>query len=225
MKKIIILSLVILTIACLFSCGSKFDEDYVYDGHSLVGKWQEEDLNDEYYITYEFFADGTLIQTAYVYGIETEKEVGKYEAEGTTLTMIFDDNGSFVRIENKFSMSDDELVMVYLSKQNQMQETEAIYVPYEMEYNEENPLVGTWENTAYKDELWVFGEDFVISIPGKERTEKLAYSIKGDTVYMLYMIDPGEHKLYSDTPIVFTFDLDGDTLELDGDVDYVFKRK
>lgn len=226
MKKIITLTLLFLAFACLFSCGNKFDEEYVYDGQSLVGKWQEENLAEDYYITYEFFADGKLLQTAYVYGIEIEKEVGSYEAEGTKLTLIFDDNGTPVKIENKFSITDDkELVMVYLSKQNQMQEMEAVYVPYEMEYNKENPLIGTWENTEYKDELWIFGEDFVISLPSEEKTEKLAYSVKDDTIYMLYMIDPGEHKLYSDTPLVFTFDVDGDTLTLDGEVNYTFKKK
>ena len=115
--------------------------------------------------------------------------------------------------------------MVYLSKQNQMQEMEAIYIPYEMEYNQENPLLGTWENAEVEDELWIFDKDFVVTMPNEIKTEKMAYSIKGDTVYMLYMIDSGEHKLYSDTPLAFEFEIDGDTLELSGDIDYTFKKK
>lgn len=226
MKKLLIISLLILSFACLFSCGSKYDEEYVYDGGALVGKWQEKDINDEYYITYEFLADGKLIQTAYVYGIEIEKEIGSYEAKNSQLTLIFDDNGTPVRIDNKFTVTDSgELVMVYLSKQNQMQEMEAIYIPYEMEYNQENPLLGTWENAEVEDELWIFDKDFVVTMPNEIKTEKMAYSIKGDTVYMLYMIDSGEHKLYSDTPLAFEFEIDGDTLELSGDIDYTFKKK
>ena len=226
MKKLFSLTFLCLLTLCLFSCGSLYDEGYVYDGNALVGKWQEKALNEEYYITYEFLSDGTLIQAAYVYGIEIEREVGRYEAEGSALTLIFDDNGTPVSIENKFTVTEDgELVMVYLSKQNQMQEMEAVYIPYEMEYNQENPLLGTWENTEVKDELWIFDKDFVVTMPNEIKTEKLAYSIKGNKLYMLYMIDPGEHKLYSDTPVVFTFEIDGDTLELDGDIDYTFKRK
>lgn len=233
MKKLLIISVLILSFACLISCGSKYDEEYVYDGGALVGKWQEESLDEKYYITYEFLADGKLIQTAYVYGIEIEQEIGSYEAKGSKLTLIFDDNGTPVRIDNKFTITDSgELVMVYLSKQNQMQEMEAIYIPYEMEYNQENPLVGTWENTAVEDELWIFGDDFVLTMPNEIKTEKLAYSIKDGTLYLLYMIDPGEHKLFSDTPLIFKFDIDGDTLELDGDtqglegdIDYTFKKK
>jgi len=226
MKKIITLSLLIFTFACLFSCGSKYDEEYVYDGQSLVGKWQEENLNEEYYITYEFFADGKMVQAAYIYGIEIEREVGRYEAKNSQLALIFTDNGKDVRIENKFTVTEDgELVMVYLSKQNQMQEMEAIYIPYEMEYNKENPLLGTWENTEIEDELWIFDSEFVVTLPNEVKTEKMAYSVNGNKLYLLYMIDPGEHKLFSDTPLVFTFEIDEDTLELDGEVDYTFKKK
>ena len=226
MKKLIAVSLFILTFACLFSCGSKYNEEYVYDGQSLVGKWQEEALTEEYFITYEFFADGKFLQSVCVYGIEIEQEIGKYEAKDSKLTLIFDDNGTDVRIENKFTITEDgELVMVYLSKQNEMQEMEAVYIPYEMEYNKENPLLGTWENASVEDELWIFDDEFVVTMPNKVKTEKMAYSINGNKLYLLYMIDPGEHKLYSDTPIIFTFKLDGNTLVLDGEIDYTFNKK
>ena len=114
MKKILLLSLIALSLICLFSCGSKFDEDYVYDGHSLVGKWQEEDYNEEYYITYEFFEDGRFEHCQYAYGIETAKAEGTYTAEGNKFVVEFknyDNTSSYV--ENKFCITENgELIMI-----------------------------------------------------------------------------------------------------------------
>ena len=227
MKKIICLAVVATCIFCLFSCGSKFDPNYEYDGHSLVGIWCEEDYSPSEYYTYEFTAENTMILRYYHYGILFDNSVGSLTIGKNVFTVTYENyDGSKTYVENKFCITEDgELVMVYLSKQNDMEEMEAIYIPYEMEYNKENPLLGTWENTAVEDELWIFDEEFVVTMPNEIKTEKMAYSVNNNKLYLLYMIDPGEHKLYSDTPIIFTFDIEGDTLTLDGDIDYTFKKK
>ena len=49
MKKLILISVLAIIACFMISCGSKYNKDYVYDGTSLVGKWQEEDFDEKYY--------------------------------------------------------------------------------------------------------------------------------------------------------------------------------
>ena len=187
MKKIIILSLVILTIACLFSCGSKFDEDYVYDGHSLVGKWQEEDYERSFYITYEFSNDGKFEQKQYSYGIEVRAEKGTYTAEGNKFTVEFKNyDGTTSYVENKFCITEDgELVMIYLDEANQMEEKEMILVPFDIIHSEtDTALIGSWEDKANEGEIWTFNSDFTGTIFGGGYTYKFYYSIIDDNLYI-----------------------------------------
>ena len=227
MKKAVLILVLCCFALCLFACGSKYDENYVYDGQSLVGKWQEEDIAYEDYYTYEFFADGKMELKQFIYGMEVSCEVGTYTVDGNRLEVLFrEDDGRVSEIENKFSItSDGELVMVRLSTSNQMQEVETVYVPFEPVFNLKNELVGTWENTKEDGECWIFDGNYEITIPNEVKEEKMLYSIKDDTLYMLYLIDPGEHKLYLEEPMIFTYKIDGNTLKLYGEIDYEFTKK
>ena len=68
MKKIILITIFIVCVVFLVSC-SEYDKNYVYDGESLIGVWQERDLDEDFYKIYEFKADGTVTQTCYTQGI------------------------------------------------------------------------------------------------------------------------------------------------------------
>ena len=227
MKKIFFTLILCALALCLFSCGNKFDENYVYDGTSLVGTWQEEEIDYADYYTYTFHQNGKMELKQFIYGMEVAADEGEYTIKDNKLEVLFpEDNGKTALVENRFSITDDgELVMVRLNTANQMEEIEAIYIPYEPVFNLENQLVGTWENEDVKDELWIFGDNYEITIPNIEKTEKMLYAVDDDKIYMLYLIDSGEHKLFLETPLIFEYDLDGDTLELSGEIDYTFKRK
>lgn len=228
MKKILCIAVLCACIFCLFACDdSKYDENYVYDGTSLVGTWQEEEIDYANYYTYQFSKDGKMLLKEFIYGMEVSSEEGTYTVKDNKLTVLFpDDDGTSYYVENKFSITDDgELVMIRLSTENQMEEVEAVYVPHTPVFNLESPLVGTWENSEVKDELWIFDKNHQITLPNKEKTEKMLYSTKDGKVYMLYLIDSGENKLFLETPLIFDYELDGDTLKLYGEVNYVFKRK
>ena len=73
MKKLILISVLAIIACFMISCGSKYNKDYVYDGTSLVGKWQEEDFDEKYYKIYDFKADGTVTFSYYTYGISCER--------------------------------------------------------------------------------------------------------------------------------------------------------
>ena len=55
MKKLLVITVLILCAVFLVSC-SEYDRDYVYDGSSLVGVWQERDFDEKFYKIYRKFA-------------------------------------------------------------------------------------------------------------------------------------------------------------------------
>ena len=227
MKKIIFTLTICALALCLFACGSKFDENYVYDGESLVGTWQEEKIDYADYYTYEFAKDGKMVLKQFIYGMEISSEEGTYTVTDNKIEVLFpEENGTTSVIENRFSITEDgELVMVRLSTVNQIEEVEAVYVPHTPVFNLANPLAGTWENNAVEDELWIFDENMEITIPNAVKEEKMLYAVDENKVYMLYLIDSGEHKLFLETPLVFDYELNGNTLKLFGQVNYVFTKK
>lgn len=227
MKKTLCIIALSLCALCLFACGTKYDESYVYDGESLIGTWQEEEIDYADYYTYEFLENGKMYLKQFVYGMEISSEEGTYSVKDGKIEALFlEDNGKTSSIENKFSITQDgELVLVRLSTQNQMEEIETVYVPHTPVFNLENPIEGTWENTEVEDELWIFDKNYEITIPNEIKEEKMLYSVKDDKIYMLYLIDSGEHKLFLETPMIFDYELSGDTLKLYGEVNYTFKRK
>lgn len=190
MKKIICVLLILCCFVPLVSC-SKFDEDYVYDGHSLIGKWMEKDYDEEYYISYEFFEDGRIETVDYSYGIQIDSSVGTYTVDKNVLVARFVDNysGSVQYVENRFSMKDDLLVMLYLDSSNQMEEKEMILVPFDVDFNEgDEELYGTWQDKNNPNEIWTFNDDFTgtASIKDYEITYHLRYSVNGKKIYISY---------------------------------------
>ena len=221
MKKILILTLLILSALCLFSCScsgfDKFDEDYVYDGHSLIGKWQEEDYDTSFYFTYEFFENGKFEQRQYRYGIEVTKSAGTYTAEGNKFVVEFknyDGTSSFV--ENKFCITEDgELVMVYLDEQNQMEEKEMVLVPFNITHSETNStLLGAWEDSSRPGEIWTFNSDFTGTIFGGGYTYKFYYSVHDDMLYIATELIEGS----LDSLVGYEFEIDGSVLTIEAEI-------
>ena len=235
MKKIIcIAALLCLCALALFGC-SQFDEDYVYDGHSLIGKWCEQDYEDDYYISYEFFEGGKIEMKEYYYGIEFSCVEGVYSASGHEIIIdVMGFNGTQKHYQHKFSMNDDgdELVIVYLNEDDQMTEEEMILVPYDVDFNEDNSsLVGSWQFEDSPGEYWTFNKDYTgdISLVAGDYTQrqcKLYYSVNGDYLYMAYEFVEGVKQ----NLVEFEYEVDKDTLTLWGEingteVEYTLERK
>lgn len=229
MKKIVGILLILMSMLCLFACGDKFDEDYVYDGHSLVGKWQEEDYDESGYISYEFFDDGKFEMKEYSYGIELHSEVGTYTAEGNKFVVTFKNyDGTYQYVENKFCITEDnELVMIYLDKENEMEEKEMVLIPFEIDFVESNAqVVGTWEDIAHEGELWKFNKDYTGTISNGSETYAIRYSVHDDYLYIATELIPGA----VDNLIEYEFDIDDGILTIEAEVNNIdielsFRRK
>jgi hypothetical protein len=164
MKKLILITILIVCAVFLVSC-SEYDKDYVYDGESLVGVWQERDFDEKYYKIYEFKADGTIIQTSYIYGIVSDVslvgEVQNYSVEDNN-TLVLSEEGSNLKTRLKFSISEDnELVL------HQDGDDLNVLVPYSLSYDrpDKSPVIGKWmsetekeDGTVQKDLFW-FSDD------------------------------------------------------------------
>ena len=94
MKRYIIISAIVLLIiaaicvtACLIFGGSNFDENYRYDGHSLIGKWREKSYDEVSYISYEFYENGKVELKEYSYGIELKSTLGTYSVDVNKITV------------------------------------------------------------------------------------------------------------------------------------------
>ena len=99
MKKLIVTFIVVI-LACMFTSCSKYDKNYVYDGTSLVGKWQEVDFEEGLYKIYEFKADGTVTYTFYTYGIVYGDDLNgvtqEYRVDGNNTLVLVD---SYILVE------------------------------------------------------------------------------------------------------------------------------
>ena len=187
MKKIICTTALFICLLCLFSCGSKYDPDYVYDGHSLIGLWCEEEYDPAGYYTYEFTQDSTMVLKYYRYGILFDSSVGKLSVETNKFIVEYENyDGTKTYNENKFSITEDnELVVVYLDEQNEMEEEEMVLVPYCVDFVEDNSsVVGSWEDTQRPGEVWTFNKDYTGSIFGNGYTYKFYYSINDDSLFI-----------------------------------------
>ena len=234
-KKTIIISAVVLLIiaavcvvACLIFGGSDFDENYQYDGHSLIGKWREKGYEEVSYISYEFFEDGKVELKEYSYGIELKTTLGTYSVDVNKITVDYElYNGTVEHSVNKFCITDDgELIIIYLSEANQMTEEEMVMVPYDIKFNEDNSdVVGKWEDTENPGEYWTFNKDYTGTVSTEGFSYKLYYSIKDDSFFMAYEFVEGSKEAL----VEFEYEIDGDKLYLTGDIDgtvieYTFKR-
>ncbi|MBO5312330.1 MAG: hypothetical protein J6B29_00045 [Clostridia bacterium] len=229
MKRIIwVLALLVLCIG-LSSCDkSLFDENYVYDGTSLLGKWQSEDKEDGYYYSYEFFDNGKVEWKEYSYGIEFSVELREYTAQGHEITLKATRYDGTVSTEkNKFTITEDgKLVIVYLDA-DAMTEKESVLVPFENDFNEDaDRIFGSWEDRDNPGEIWSFNEDFSGSIADDKNSYTIYYSVKDKRLYIAYEFVPGVKQ----SLVQYDMDLDGDTLSLkckiEGEtVKYVLERK
>ena len=228
MKRVISIVLCCICILCVCSC-SKFDENYEYDGHSLVGKWCEKDYEDAYYFSYEFSKDGRVTNKIYNYGIEMSSVEGVYTASKNEILIdITRYDGTVMHYQHKFCITDrGELVIIYLSDDDQMTEKEMVLVPFDVDFNDDNSkLTGNWEDTKNRGEIWSFNSDYTGTISSGEYSYKMYYSVKGKKLYMAYEFVEG----VKESLVEFKYKLDGNTLTISGEIDgekieYTFERK
>lgn len=214
MKKLfvaIILFVIVLgTCACGCSDGyvSKYDKNYEYDGTSLVGRWQESDVSDEDYETYEFFSDNTLLRIRYILGIEIGRISGTYEVtDKNTMHMLWD--GSETKVLSTFSITDDNYLVF------RREDSELELVPYSQRYNKSNnELIGSWESLDYKNEVFTFNEDCTGYASGASGKEDFRYSTKDSYLYTCTELILGTPNIEA-----MKYEIDGDTLTLLGQVE------
>ena len=225
MKKLICAFLVIACLIPLTVGCSKYDEDYVYDGHSLVGKWMEKKYDEEYYVSYEFSKDGVITLKEYNYGIEVSSTVGTYTVEDKNLLVAkyVNYDGTVQHVENRFSMKEDMIVMLYLDHSNQMEEKEMILVPFDVDFNEgDEDLYGEWYDTENKEEFWRFNKDFTGSTYNGTYEYSIKYSVNGRKIYVAYESIPG----VVDAIVELKYKINGDTLTIKGEgVELTLERK
>ncbi len=236
MKKIICVLFVALSLFSLFACSCDknkgttvetpdnsdaykdyiFDENYVYDGHSLVGKWQEKIYSNQSFVSYEFFADGSFEQVAYQYGIEFSRSVGTYTVDKNKLVVAFPKyDGSNEYVENRFNITPQgEILMLYLDLNNQMVEKKMVLVPYNIKRSENTSLVqGTWEykgQEGFNGEYWSFKEDLTGTIRGNGYTYNFHYTIHNGKLYIANELIPG---IMNDL-VEYSFKVEGNKLTI-----------
>ena len=229
MKKFICILLVCI-LALSFTACSKFNEDYVYDGTSLLGKWCEKDYQESYYITYEFFDNNTVLLNEYYYGIEYSSTLAETEIGTNTIDIyVTGFNGAVTNYHQKFCITEDgELIFIYLSDKDQITEEELVLVPYEPIFNKgASPVTGTWEDTQNPGELWCFNDDYTGSVSGAGETGELSsyelfYSATDDKIYLAFEFVPG----VKESIVEFDYEIEGNTLTLENNsLTYVFERK
>ncbi len=152
MKKLVF-TLIVILFACMMVSCSEYDKDYVYDGTSLVGKWQEEDFDEGLYKIYEFKEDGTVTYTFYTYGIVYSADLNgvtqEYRVEGNnTLVLVDNYNNGTNKIETKVNFSIDEDNQLVLHDDG---EDINILHPYSLPYDDISPIVGKWISETETD--------------------------------------------------------------------------
>lgn len=229
MKRIACIFLICICLFAVVSCGSEFDENYVYDGESLIGKWCDKDYKESGYEAYEFFKDGAVELTEYYYGIKFKTVKGVYTVDKNVIEIDIEGyDGTVVHYEHKFCITDKgELRIIYLSEKDQMTEEEMVLVPYEDDFNEgDSSLLGTWEDKNNPGELWTFKKDFTGTISNEESSYKMHYSVNDGKIYMAYeFVDGVKQGL-----VGFDYKIKGNTLEMKSKIDgtkieYSFERK
>lgn len=156
MRKLALsLTAVVILIAAMLACStfigcSDYDDDYVYDGKALVGKWQEVELDEGNYKIYQFYADGTVTYASCLYGMIPDGYVtAKYKIEGNnTLVLTERINGKTEVSRMKFSINEDGiLVLVSPIDEEEINKLE----PYKLDYDEASPIMGKWVHKNVKN--------------------------------------------------------------------------
>lgn len=160
---------------------SGYNSRYKYDGVSLVGKWQEKDnFSDEAYKIYEFFDNGKVVTTMFVYGIEKVSDTSStYRIDDENTLVISYSVGNVVQSsQNEFSISKDKSTLVLKDGNNF-----TILERYDLEYNKDTGIFGEWVNTQNENDTYNFKNDFTGVMADAEGTNKIVYSTNGDNLY------------------------------------------
>ena len=199
MKKLILSLILILCVVLMVACDgcSKYNENYKYDGSSLIGKWMDEAPNENEYDVYEFIDSDTVILTKYCFGIALDSLEGKYYVEEDNKIVIESAFGfEYIRFSIYEENGEKRLVLLVLDDLNNPSEGERIMKPYSLTYNEGvNALVGTWKSTDNPNEKFIFNEDFKgksvgLASSGEVVEYNIRYSFNAGKVYIIidYMI-------------------------------------
>lgn len=211
MKRLLFIILALCALLVLFSCGSEYNKDYVYDGVSLIGKWQESSLDENYYQTYEFFENGSVVCSSYSYGIWLQSIEGQYRIEGkNTIILTYADG---IINENRFSINEGKRLVIQTVDGVEAQEL--ILVPYEPIFNLTNPIVGSWVSTDNENEVFTYNEDFTGKIYNEKNEYIFDYAVKDSYLYMSYEFIEGFHQGISITK----FEINGNILTLSGNTE------
>lgn len=214
MKKLILSLLLILLVYSLCSCGcdkyvSKYDENYVYDGESLIGVWQEKNPSEDEYQTYSFFSDGKVTRSVYSFGILMQYEEASYKVEGNNTLVVKWNNGYTDR--NNFSITRKNVLVLCQVLDSQTLEMELI--PYELEYNKSNSdILGSWKSIENKNEVFTFNENYTGKASGPLGEDSFLYSLKDSTLFISYEMDLN---IKASVEAV-TYKVEGDILTLRG---------
>ena len=213
MKKLsFALCLILLFSLTLIGCDkyvSKYDENYVYDGESLLGKWQETKFTDEFYQVYNFTSSKDVILTAYSYGIVMQEIEATYYVENNNV-LVVEWGGGYVN-KNNFSISKDGYLTI--TQVLEAEHNEMLLEPYNIEWNTSNDAIkGTWISSDYQGESFTFGSDYKLSVEGNDEIYKIDYAVKGDTLAFGGEFVEG----FKEEVNVMTYKIDGDTLTLTG---------
>ena len=212
MKKYIFALVCILSFALFLSgCGkyvSKYDENYVYDGESLIGKWQECEHSDDYYQVYNFTSKTDVTLTSYSFGIVMQEIEATYRVEGNN-TLVVEWGEGFVN-KNDFSVSSDGYLTI--TQVLEAEHNEMVLEPYSLDWNTKNDIKGVWVSSDYENEVFTFDASYTLTVEGENDTYKMPYATSGERLAFGGEFVDG----FKEEVNVMTYKIDGDTLTLTG---------
>lgn len=214
---------------------SKYDEDYEYDGSSLLGKWVDENLDEKSYDVYDFVDNDTVILTTNTYGIELQRLEAGYEVtNGNQLVVTYVEKDLYGKEKTQreyfnFSITKDgQLVFMVLDDMNNVETERVMNECGDLGYNSgENTLLGTWEYSGEEGIIrYTFDSKFTGTMyteeKGESREPKIYYSYKGGTLYYIREFGASLQEQVRSS----TYRIEGDTLYLSsGDATIEFTRR
>jgi len=167
-----------------------YNSKYNYDGKSLQGKWiAEEDFSEEGYIVYDFSAydqeaseqGGNVTSQYLIYGIVAiNDDRSTYRVEGKNKLIIYYYEGkSLVKNEYGFSISDNKKQLVLMDGTK-----EILLRKYDLTYNEDENIFGTWTDTSDDTVTYQFKEDYTGLFTSGEDHNDIVFSTKEGKIYM-----------------------------------------
>lgn len=229
MKKALIFTLLVictLSLLILTGCGDLYDENYVYDGSSLIGKWVDDKLDSNSYDVYEFIDETKVILTTNCRGIELDRLEGTYTVTDNNQIII---QSSFGKEYIRFSITKDaRLVLLVLDDMNRPIGGERVLKNYDLKYNKgENKLLGTWASLDNPNEKFIFNDDFTgksvgLSTKDEPVEYKLYYSYTENEINIIIewmigyeeMVKTSNYKIENNVLTMFGEDKDGNKIEI-----------